>query len=184
MDSRALAPRQRGGFYTRISHDFPHFARTNQQSLEDALGKSRAQQDIFDQQRRLRHIRGVLQQPHVSGHQRGTDKTKNLPERIVPGHHCQNRAEGKIAHETFAARNVGDLVGEEFFRVLGVVAADPGAFGRFIDRRAIGLAHLDGHHAAEFFFVRFQYFGGFHHFCGAVGEGRLAKFSEDAHRAL
>ena len=117
----------------------------------------------------------MLQQPYISRHQRRRDETKNLPERIVPRHHRQNRAQRKVAHKALASRNVRRFIRQKLLGMLRVIAAHPGALHGFIHRGAIGLAHFHGHDAREFLFVRFQNFRGFYHPRRAAGEARLAE---------
>src|ERR1035437_9570684 len=66
-------------------------------SSAKAAGESRASENIFNLRRALRHVRGVLQQPHVAGHERGRGEANHLPEGVVPGHHGRNRPQRRGA---------------------------------------------------------------------------------------
>lgn len=56
--------------------------------------------DVGDGQGTTRHVRGVFEHGTVAGQQRGWREAEHLPERIVPGHDCQDeaqRVEGDVA---------------------------------------------------------------------------------------
>ena len=55
-------------------------------------GPARAKQ-LLDRERAARHVRRVLQQPAVAGHQRRRREAEDLPEREVPRHHREHDAE-------------------------------------------------------------------------------------------
>ncbi len=75
-------------------------------------------------ERALRHVRGVLEQPDVAGHQRRRGEPEHLPEREVPGHDGQHRPERLVADEAAARRWCRTrFVGQQPFGVFGVVAA-------------------------------------------------------------
>src|SRR5262249_7496739 len=83
---------------------------------------------------------------------------EHLPERKVPGHHREDDAERLVTDEALACVGGGRLVGEEPLRVLGVVAADPGAPLRFGYPRADRLSHLERHEAAPVGLLRLEHF--------------------------
>ena len=118
----------------RIVQDSFDCVRADQQRLKRAFRKSCAREDLFDRERTLRHVRSVFQQANVSGHQRRRREAKHLPERKVPGHHGEHRTKRLKAHVTLLRIRFDDLIGEMMLRVLGVVAANPGALFRFGDR--------------------------------------------------
>ena len=112
---------------------------------EEALREARVAEDRLDRQRAPRHVRGVLEDAGVAGHQRRRGEAEHLPEGEVPRHdreHDAERIEADVARRASVSRG---CVGEEALRVLGVVVAGPGALldlGLGLDDR---LAHLEGH---------------------------------------
>ena len=89
-------------------------------------GNPAAAERLLDQQRGLRHVRRVLQQPDVARHQRGRGEPDHLPQREVPRHHREHRSERLVAHVRAGRADrgrVGRFVGEHRLRVLGVEAA-------------------------------------------------------------
>jgi len=53
----------------------------------------------------------------------GAAKRNDLPEREVPGHNGEDGADGTVADEAFFGSSVDDFVSQDFFGILGVVAA-------------------------------------------------------------
>ncbi len=91
---------------------FATAAAADEKSLEAARREAGAGEDLGDGERRLRHVRGVLQDADVARHERRRGEAQHLPEREVPRHHRQHAAERVIAHE--APRGVGrDLLRRE-----------------------------------------------------------------------
>ena len=68
LNSRSLASCQGSGCHARIIENSINLLGRNQQRLERALGETGPQQDVLHFERALRHVRGMLQQSHVSGH--------------------------------------------------------------------------------------------------------------------
>ena len=126
-------------------------------------GKPARAHDVFDGQRALRHVGGVLEQAHVARHQRRRDETEDLPERKIPGHHGEHRADGLVADEALRAAGIHRLVGQQALGVLGVVAAGGGALGGLLARGLQRLAHFERHDARECVLLRFQDFRGAPH---------------------
>ena len=97
-------------------------------------------------------VGGVLEQADVAGHERRGGEPHGLPQREVPRHHGQHRAE-RLPAGVGAGRadgaGVGRLVGQEGLGVLGEVAARLGALERLGLGRGQGLAHLGGHHGGD-----------------------------------
>jgi hypothetical protein len=81
---------------------------------------------------------------------------------------------GGYRMKPFLRAAVEDFVGQEFLRVLGVVATGGGGFDRFGQRRLVGLTHLQGHQISEFFLVAFMDFGSFPHALSTKGVLRSA----------
>ncbi len=97
-----------------------------------------------------RHVRGVLEQARVAGHQRRGGEAEHLPEGEVPGHHRQHeteRLEGHVAPR--GVRSARARAARKRSRVLGVVVAAAGALvglGAALGQR---LAHLERHQARQ-----------------------------------
>ena len=94
-----LAAGQGDGLDARIVDDAAHLVGADQQGLKDVRGKAGAADDVFDRQRALRHVGGVLEQAHVARHQGRREKAEDLPERKVPGHDGEHRADRLITDE-------------------------------------------------------------------------------------
>ena len=60
-------------------------------------GKPPRGEQVLQEQRRLRHVRRVLEQADVARHQRRRGEPDRLPEREVPRHDGQHRAERLVA---------------------------------------------------------------------------------------
>ena len=71
-----------------------------------------------------------------------------------------------------------DFIGNEFFGVLGVIAAGGGTLFGLGNRGSECLAHLEGHEAAERVFFGDKDIAGFVHPPSTVGERRLAETPE------
>ena len=61
-------------------------------------GNPRPPERVLDEERGLRHVRRVLEQPDVAGHQRRRGEPDDLPEREVPRHHREHRTERLVPH--------------------------------------------------------------------------------------
>ena len=169
--TRSLAPGQRSGGDARIAEDRVHLLRADQQRLECAFRETRTLQYFLYLQSALRHVRSMFQKPHIARHQARRDEPEYLPEREVPRHDGEYDAHGLVLD--VAAFGVGRdlLVGEKTFGVLGVIAAGPRALHGFVDGRAKGLAHFEGHQTAQILFIAFENARRFVHHRGALGEG-------------
>ena len=154
----------------RILDHALHLVGLDQQRLEHALGKAGAPEDVLDGERALRHVGGVLEQADVAGHQRRRGEAEHLPEREVPRHHRQHRADRLVGHPALRGAGLDRLVGQEPLGVLGVVAAAEGALGRLLDGGLERLAHLGDHEPAEGLLLRLQDLGRLEHQPPALGE--------------
>ena len=120
-----------------------------EQRLEGAAGKAGAAHQGFDGERALGHVGGVLEQADVARHQRGREKAEDLPEGEVPGHDGEHDAERVPADVGVVGSDVDGLGREDAGGVVGVVAADAGAFEDFGAGLRDGLAHLGGDERGE-----------------------------------
>ena len=172
-DPAGPGPGQRRGHHPAVAQDRLDPGGADEQGLEGSRGEPGPGEQVLHEQRRLRHVRGVLEQAHVARHQRGGGEPHRLPEREVPRHDGQDRAERLIA-DVGALRadgaGVGGLVGQEPFGVLGVIPAGGGALGHFLLRGGQRLAHLGGHHGRDLVLLRVQDRGCLAHPPGPFGE--------------
>ena len=83
----------------RILDHRAHLLGLDQQRLEDALGESGAAEDLLDRERALGHVRRVLEQPHVAGHERRRGEAEDLPEGEVPGHDREHRPDRLVGDQ-------------------------------------------------------------------------------------
>src|SRR5258708_1426576 len=56
----------------------------DEKCLKHSFGKPRAEENIFDSERALRHVRRVLEERSISGHQPRSGEPEDLPERKIP----------------------------------------------------------------------------------------------------
>ena len=70
-------------------------------------------EQALDGQRALRHVRRVLQQHDVAGHQRRRGEPEHLPERKIPGHDREHGAHRLVANVAPAGFRGDFLVCEE-----------------------------------------------------------------------
>jgi hypothetical protein len=180
----ALAAGERHRRDARVVDQPFHFARGDEQRPKAARRIAGAPEQLFDRERRLRHVRGVLQERDVARHERRRREAHDLPEREVPRHHGEDRAERLVTHEAVAGVGRDALVGEEALRVLGVEAADPGALFDFADRSPDRLAHLERHRLGETPLVALEDRGGRVELLGALGKRGLAPGAERRLRTL
>ena len=125
-----------------------HLRRADEQGLEDALGKARPAKQLLHEQGRLGHVGGVLEQADVASHQGRGCKAHRLPQREVPGHHGQHRAERLptgVGPRRANGLRVHRFVQKHRLRVLGVVAAAGRALGDLGQGGLARLAHLGRH---------------------------------------
>ena len=133
-----------------------------------------------------RDVGGVLEEADVAGHEGGGEEAEDLPEGEVPGHDGEDDAEGIVADVGLGVLGGDALGGEEAGGVVGVEAADGGAFGDFGAGGDEGFAHLGGQGDGELFEVGVEQGGEATHpedalveglagvgFCSARGDGDL-----------
>jgi hypothetical protein len=157
-----------------IAQDALDDAGRNEQRLKATLREAAARDDVGEIQRRLRHIRRVLEDADVARHQRRRGEPHGLPQRKVPRHDGQHHPKGLIPDICLGCADrwrVGGLVGEQLLGVLGVEAKTLGALERFGLGRGQRLTHFEGHHGCGFVGLLFQQVGGGVGPLGALGEG-------------
>jgi hypothetical protein len=174
LRARRLAAGERHRLHARIADNALHLRGADQQRLKYVRRKPRSADHVFDFERALRHVGGMLQQPHVARHQRRSREPEHLPERKIPGHDGQHRPDGLVPDEAAPGAGVQRLVRQQPLAVLHVVAAGQRAFGRLGPRRADGLPHLERHDAPQPVLLRFQNLGRRVQPTRAIGERRVA----------
>ena len=152
--------------------------------MKGTLRKAGFEKNAFDGESALWDVGGVLQQTHVARHECGSGESDDLPEGKIPGHHCENRADRKVADKGLLRACFHDFVGHEPFNIFGVVTAGAGALDGFGDGGFISLAHLERHQMPKFVFVALEDFGGSEHALRALGEGRIPLRFESSHCLL
>ncbi len=123
----ALAAGERRGGHPVVAQHRVDAPAADQQGLEGAVGEACLVEQLLEEERGLRHVRGVLEQADVAGHQRRSGEPHGLPEREVPRHDRQHRRRsagtGRRPRLAFTDAGVHRLVGQELGGVLGVEPA-------------------------------------------------------------
>ena len=178
LDAGSFAARQGGRHHARIVQNPVHLDGADQQRLEGPHRESGAQEQIFDGQRALRHVRRMFEQSHIARHQGGSRKPHHLPARVVPRHDRQHRPQRLIAQITPSRAGGNLFIGQEPLGVFGIIAAGPGGFDNLVDRRLDRFAHLQGHQPAQALLFRLQNLGCTQHPLGAIRKACLPVGSE------
>ena len=95
------------------------------------------------------HVRVMLHQAGVAGHDRRRTETKSEPERRVPGQDPQHRPQWQMLHITAAGIRGQFHIGQVLGTMVGIVLGAPGGllyFAACLDDR---FAHLHGHQAGQ-----------------------------------
>jgi hypothetical protein len=143
-----------------------------------ALRVPGADEQLLHQDGGARNVGGVLEQCRVPRHQRGRGEADHLPEREVPRHHGQHRAERPIADHRGLGSGVGGvgrgdpLVGEQCRPPVGEPAHGLDALGHLGGGLCERLAHLQGHGPRGVVLLGLQQVGGGVQQCRALRELR------------
>ena len=151
----------------------------DQKGLEGAFGKSRTRKNFLDLERALGNIRCMFEQPDIARHQRGRDKTEDLPEGKIPRHDRENRTKRLIMDVALRGRSLNCFIGQKALCVLCIVAAGPCAFNRLLNCRTQRLPHFHRHQPPKLFFLALQNFSRVHHPASTLGEGEPLKTWEN-----
>ena len=114
-----------------------------QQRLKGASREAGATNQRLDRESALGDVGRVFEQGDVAGHQRGREKTEDLPEGEVPGHDGEDDAERVPADVAVVVLGWNGLGREDAGGVLGVVAAGVGALEDLESGGFERLAHLE-----------------------------------------
>ncbi|MNZ64380.1 hypothetical protein D3C78_825480 [compost metagenome] len=93
----------------------------------------------------------MLEQVAVTRQQNRHRAAQHLPQREIPRHHRQNRAERSIGNDRFLIFDKRRFSFQHRRTVLGVPVAKRGGFGYFGPRLHNRLAHFAGHHLRHLF---------------------------------
>ena len=120
-----------------------------EQCLENALRKTGRAECLLNGERTLGDVRGVFEEADVARHESGSGKAKHLPERKVPRHDCQHRAQ-RLERDVALGRIGGDALRlKESLSVVGVEVAVPGTFLDLCFALDDGLSHLSGNQSRQ-----------------------------------
>ena len=100
------------------------------------------QNNLLDRKSTLWNVRGMLEQPNISGQDCRSEKTKDLPEGEIPRHHGKDGPQRIKTQPGVKAADLNRLVPQKSFPVLGIVTAASGAFLHLGFRCSQRLAHL------------------------------------------
>ena len=130
----ALAAGQRGCPHAVVLQDLLHPVGADEQGLEHSVGEAGPRRGVLEVERGLGHVRGVLEEGDVAGHEGRRREPDDLPEREVPRHDGEHGSEGLIGHKGSLLGGCGrdGLVGEHASAVLGVVAQAGGTLGDLV----------------------------------------------------
>ncbi len=122
-----------------------HMLRRDEQRLERTGRESRPPEHVLDQQRRLGHVRRMLQQTDVARHEARRREAHHLPHGEVPGHDGQHRAPwARSAHGSRWRRCSTSSSASRLSACSANQRRAARALGHLALGRREGLAHLGG----------------------------------------
>ncbi len=128
--------------------------------------------------RGLRHVGRVLEQPDVAHHERRRGEADHLPEREVPRHDGQHRAEWLVVHVGLRPAGGDRLVGQQRLGVLGEPAQADGALRHLGLGGGERLAHLGREDARHVGHLPLEQLGRGQQMAGPLGVGRRPVLGE------
>ena len=154
--SRFFAPGEGHRLNARIDNRLFHLCGFNQERLKDTVFESGATNDLFNRKRALRHVGGMFQDTDVSRHQSRSGKSKYLPERKIPRHNREDRAERLIADVAPGGIRLGYFIFQKSLAVLGVKSTGARAFFDFFKGSTKQLSHFQRDDPGEFVLLGMQ----------------------------
>ncbi|MCR5875727.1 hypothetical protein LRS10_17075 [Phenylobacterium sp. J426] len=151
-----------------------HAGGGDQHSAEHVGREAGSLEHLFDGQRRARNVGRVLEEPGIAGHQGRCGEAEDLPEREIPRHHRQHRAEGAI--DDLGALGAGKLeilLGEVGAGMVGEPIAGRRALFHLGATVGEDLAHLGAHQLGQMVLAIAQDLACGAHQAGALLEGGL-----------
>jgi len=130
----------------------------DQQSLKRSFRESRFPKYFFNPLCTLRHIGSVLQYGRISGHKGRCGEAKNLPERVIPGHNCQDDSQWNVLNKAFGSIGVAVFRFKMGFGVFRVVIQGPCTFLDFGFRFDNRFPHFGCHDSGKSCFIAAQVF--------------------------
>ena len=150
----------------------------DQQSAEHICGKTSLPEHILDGERASGHVARMFEDGRVARHQRRRGEAENLPEREIPRHDREDRAERIERHEGFRPVPFDRLTRQHTLGMIGEVIAVQGAFLDLAEALGPGLSHLGGHERGKLLLAAAQTCSrGLHHL-RTLAEGRLTPVLE------
>src|SRR5581483_1996092 len=153
---RFFASSERHRLHAKIDNYLFGLARFDEQRLKNSLWKTGAAEDVFNCERALRNVRGMLEQTDISRHQRRRGETEDLPEWKIPRHDREHGPEWLITNEAPRRLRLHRFVFQKTFGILRVESTTARAFLDLGDRIAQELPHFHRDDAREFFFLLFE----------------------------
>jgi len=147
----AYAAGQGDGGDTRVCNRSGYAFRGDVDHFKHAVGETGIFERVTQQVGAAHHVRRMLEHVGVAGDQRRYRAAQHLPDREVPRHHREDRAERTVLDPRFAAFNLGRLGVEHGRSVFGVPLAELGAFFDFATGLGNRLAHFQGDHGRHGF---------------------------------
>jgi len=141
---------------------------------EDPVREASGAEHLFDGEGALRHVGGVLEDSGVARHQRRRGKAEQLPEREIPRHDGQHRAERRKLHVAVGGARRMRLRCQEALGVVGEVGAGPRTFLDLGFGFDDGLAHFSRGERRQATLLGPQIRRRGAHAWRAVGEGHAA----------
>ena len=151
--ARPLTTRKRDRLHAWIDNYLFDLLGFDEQCLKNAFIESGAAKDLFNRERALRHVGGVLEQADIACHQRRRGESEHLPERKIPWHDGEDGSERFVMHVAARGGGLRGLVLQKSLSIFGVVTACTRTFFHFFDSRAEQLAHLERNRTRKFFFL-------------------------------
>ena len=144
-----LAPGEGDGSNPRVLDECGDVLALDEEIGERPRRQAGPAEDVLQEERRLGDVGRVLEQADVAHHERGRGKAHHLPEREVPRHDGQDRADGLVVHVRARGTGGDRFVGQQGFGVLGEPAQAQGALRGLGACGGERLAHLGGHDARD-----------------------------------
>ena len=143
------APSQGHSAHQRMLDHRINLLVADHQRAKQVFRKARLAEHRFDRERAARHVRGVLEQSRIAGHEARGRKSEHLPEREIPRHHGENDADRIERDKALARLGQHRFAGQELGGVVGIEGTAERAFLHLGDAVANRLSHLLRHQPAE-----------------------------------
>ncbi|MNO41534.1 hypothetical protein D3C76_317090 [compost metagenome] len=149
----AHAAGQGHGGDTRVGDGFGHTVGRHVDDFEGTGCKTRTLEGIGQQVSAAHYVRGMLEHIGVAGEQSRNGAAQYLPDREVPRHHGENRAQRTVLDTRLVVWNRSGFRGEHGWAIAGVPFTELRAFFDFPACLGYRLAHFQGDHPCHLFGV-------------------------------